>query len=258
MTWVLETSVFQESGPRLRVAVEAAGHAAVEWDDAWWASGAWAQVAADHVLFHGALANAARVHDELPWRPGSYCDAEAFRCTAWYERAHPWLLNQNWRVTTVAQLCDDRAGAADGLTNDGQVFVRPDSPLKPFSGRVLQVDQITPEALDHGYYYTDMNLPVLLAPVMSVSREWRFVVAHGAVVAGCEYEASSRATQCGVVPNEVAILADAIAEQMEPPADVYVLDLGESEGAVRLLELNPFGGADLYDCDPHAVVGALA
>jgi len=30
------------------------------------------------------------------------------------------------------------------------------------------------------------------------------------------------------------------------------------DGALRVLELNPFSGADLYDCDPAAVVQAAS
>ncbi len=35
------------------------------------------------------------------------------------------------------------------------VFVRPDSPLEPFSGRVLERGRISLQALDHGFYYDD-------------------------------------------------------------------------------------------------------
>ena len=41
-------------------------------------------------------------------------------------------------------------------------------------------------------------------------------------------------------------------------ADVYVLDVCESDGRLRLLELNPFSGADLYACDAESVVSAVA
>ena len=37
-----------------------------------------------------------------------------------------------------------------------------------------------------------------------------------------------------------------------------MLDVCEAEGGLALLELNPFSGADLYACDPGAVVDAVA
>src|SRR3954447_10960778 len=51
--------------------------------------------------------------------------------------------------------------------------------------------------------------------------------------------------------------ASQVAEHLDPPEDVYVMDVCEVDGQLRLLELNPFSGADLYACDCHAVVAAV-
>ncbi len=258
-TWVLESSVFADSGPLLEAAVRELGHTVVAWDDDWWSSGQWPPLEGEAVVFHGSLANAARVHEELPWRPGSYCDASAFHCTAWYEAARPWLLHGEWRVASAEQLCDDPVAVTQGLTDaEGRVFVRPDSPLKPFSGRVLRAAEIEPAKLDHGYYFEDLTIPVVVAPVRSITREWRFVVVDKRVVAGCEYEASSRSPAGGGLADDASALAAQIAAAFPSPADVFVLDLCEVDGQLKLIELNPFGGADLYECDAAVVVGAVS
>ncbi len=49
-----------------------------------------------------------------------------------------------------------------------------------------------------------------------------------------------------------------IAAALEPPEPVYVLDVCECDGELHLLELNPFSGADLYDCDLDTIVRAVA
>ena len=41
-------------------------------------------------------------------------------------------------------------------------------------------------------------------------------------------------------------------------ASPLFLDVCECGGELRLLEVNPFGGADLYACDPFAVVDSLS
>ncbi|MGE0191585.1 MAG: ATP-grasp domain-containing protein [Planctomycetota bacterium] len=258
-TWVLETSVFAESGARLEAAVREAGHSAVAWDDDWWSSGGWPELQGERVVFHGSLGNAARVQAELPWRPGGYCDVGAFHCTAWYERARPWLLHAAWRAMTAEQLCSDPVSATDGLTDgEGCVFVRPDSPLKPFSGRVLPAAEIEPTRLDHGFYFDDLSISVIVAPVRLVTREWRFVVVRGQVVADCEYEESRRARSGGSLPDEVNALAVEVAASLDAPAAAFVLDLCEADGELKLIELNPFGGADFYDGDPSAIVRAVS
>ena len=134
------------------------------------------------------------------------------------------------------------------------VFVRPDSPLKPFSGRVLRRDQITLAALDHGFYYDDAELPVVVAPVRSVSREWRYVVAMKRVLAGSGYLADGRTAVQDDPGGSPWQFATEVAEGLLPPDAVYVLDVCESDGLLRLVELNPFSGADLYACNGLAIV----
>lgn len=64
--------------------------------------------------------------------------------------------------------------------------------LKPFSGRVIERDRLSLAALDFGFYFDDPSLPVVVAPVRRVHREWRYVVADGRIVAGSAYAADGR------------------------------------------------------------------
>ena len=41
---------------------------------------------------------------------------------------------------------------------------------------------------------------------------------------------------------------------MTAPDPVYVLDVCEADTGLRLLELNPFSGADLYACSGSEIV----
>ncbi len=247
MRWILEHGVFG-SGCDLGPAALAAGHRVSRWDDALWDDGPPSYPAP--VVFHGSLGNADRIRRTLTWAPGAYCDTTAFACTAWYPRARRWLLNADWT-------CMPANGLVATPPDLNPLFVRPDSPLKPFSGRVLQRAQLSLTALDHGYYYEDPSLPVIVAPVRPITAEWRYVVVGQQVVAGSAYQADGRAA----LPDEPGgapwRYAQQIALEMEPPEDVYVLDVCISAGELRLLELNPFSGADLYACDPRRVVAAV-
>lgn len=258
LTWVLETDVFASGHAAMEKAAHDAGHAVVHWNDDWWWSSGWPKLGDATVVFHGSLGNADRVRRELPWSPGAFCDTEAFRCSAWYDRASNWLLHQSWVHSTVEQLAAAPTDVLQTLGGASHVFVRPDSPLKPFSGRVLAVDAITPEALDHGYYYDDATIPVVAAPVRTVGREWRYVVVDGVVIAGSAYEAASRSAVPDDPGGEPWAFAQSIASELRPPEAVYVLDVCEADGRLHLLELNPFSGADLYACDRAAVVRAVA
>jgi ATP-grasp domain, R2K clade family 3 len=258
VTWVLEADVFPASHSRMLAAVRDVSAEAVLWRDEWLADESWPRLSGRVVIFHGSLGNAAVVAERLPWRPGSFCDAQGFRCSRWYPRADRWLLHRTWALSSVEELAttaDDvlaRIGAPEAF------FVRPDSPLKPFSGRVLQRDQISLAALDYGFYYEDKQLPVIVAPVRAVHREWRYVVVAGEVVAGSAYQANGRSSLPDEPSGEPWAFASAVARQIDAPQDVLVLDVCEADGGLFLLEINPFGGADLYACDRVAVVAAVS
>ena len=258
VTWILESDIFPNSHGRLREAVDAAGHRIVESRDDWWLHEPPEFDRMVPIVFHGSLGNAAVIEMKAIWFPGSFCPVNEFCCTAWYPRASPWLLHRDWRCLPANELIAGAADVAAEIGCDDRVFVRPDSPLKPFSGRVLNVNSISLKTLDHGFYYEDVTLPVVVAPVVDVGREWRFVVVEGLVVAGSGYDADTRrATDSGGdVPAR--LLANEVASTMLPPCPVYVLDICQVGDEFRLLEVNPFGGADLYDCDSEAIVETVS
>ncbi|MBT8495915.1 MAG: ATP-grasp domain-containing protein [Deltaproteobacteria bacterium] len=105
--------------------------------------------------------------------------------------------------------------------------------------------------------YEDDQLPVVVSAPKAVQREWRFVVGDGAVVAGCEYQESREGVGTDV-PDGARALAMRVAEADWQAAALYVVDVGDVDGDYRVMELNPLSGADLYHCDPAAVVEAAS
>lgn len=258
VVWVLESEVFPHSHIELRAAVQRAGQRLIEWDDHWWSSGRWPTIEESAVVFHGSLGNAARLAAASPWRPGAFCNSAAFHCSHWYPGAQAWLLNSDWRCLPADQFVAQANRVLAEIGAEDVVFVRPDSPLKPFSGRVLASRDISLAALDFGFYFDDPELPVIVAPTRSLLREWRYVVVSGVVVAGSAYAADGRQATPDDPTGEPWHFAAGVANTLPAPEDAYVLDVCESEQGLRLLELNPFSGADLYACDSAAVVDAIS
>ncbi|WP_345321573.1 ATP-grasp domain-containing protein [Novipirellula rosea] len=258
VTWILESDVFPNSHGRLRKAISDADHRIVDSQDDWWLHEPPDFDPETPVIFHGSLGNAAVIEMKAIGNPGSFCPVNEFCCTAWYPRASRWLMHQDWRCLPANELIANATDVAAGIGCLDRVFVRPDSPLKPFSGRVLDVDSISLKALDHGFYYEEDTLPVIVAPVVEVGREWRFVVVQGRVVAGSGYDAGTRRAVDSGGDVKARDLADEVASSMPSPCPVYVLDVCQVGGEYHLIELNPFGGADLYDCDAAAIVSAVS
>ncbi|MCB9693970.1 MAG: ATP-grasp domain-containing protein [Alphaproteobacteria bacterium] len=248
MLWLLEDVFAHDT---LADAARRAGHVVRAWDDAWWTEGLPSLLGP--LLFRGSLENADRLARRAVYSPGAYCHTAAFACSAWYGAVPDVLIQRNARFTTAQSLVHHPP-----VDLGERVFVRPDSPLKPFAGRVVEVRGLTLAALDHGFYYDDEELPVVVAPVRSLGREWRYVVVGGRVVAGSAYDPSTRAALPDTPGGEPWQLAASIASRLPDPDPAYVLDLAEADGELGLLELNPFSGADLYACDRDVVVREVA
>ena len=258
VTWVLESEIFPESHPPVRDAILRAGHEIVDWQDSWLSDRPPSRLSSSPTVFHGSFGNAAHVDNHFDWVPGSFCKTDRFLCSYWYDHKRQWLIHDQYTFTTVGELVENTRDIADSIGATCQVFVRPYSPLKPFSGRVVDTKNLSLRDLDHGFYYDDLTLPVVVAPIKAVGHEWRFVVVNGVIIAGSGYDASTRTAMPIELHDSVAEFAGSIAAETFAPFNVYILDVCECNGEFRLVEFNPFGGADLYACDPDAIIEAVS
>ncbi len=176
--------------------------------------------------------------------------ARSPRVSAWLPEVQELALNREVLFTTVAEV-------ASLDLPWSRVFVRPDSAMKPFAGRVLARGKIDAAALDHGFYYEDRGLPIVLSPAQEVGEEWRFVAVRRQLVAHSGYLAEGRAGEARAVPEGAAALASAAAARSPEPS--VVIDVcRRGSGDFALVEYNLLSGSDLYDCDAAAIVAALA
>jgi hypothetical protein len=79
------------------------------------------------------------------------------------------------------------------------------------------------------------------------------VVVDGAVVASSQYRYHGRLKVTGEVPAEVTAFAERDGRAVRP-APVFVLDVGEVEEGLRVVETNCFNSAGWYACDAAAIV----
>ncbi len=256
--WILERDMFHDKHERLATAIEKNGQEVISWNDDWWETSNLDSYNDEKVIFHGCLENAARICSETKWKPGAYCDVEAFNCSSWYSNAKKWLVNSEWVLTTVNDLVENPQEILQQIGVKDQFFVRPNSPLKPFSGRLIETKNLSLNALDHGFYYDDTSLQIIVSPCKNIGKEWRYIVAGNKVITGSGYIAETR-TEVAVDPKgDQWQFASKIAQEIDPPDDVYVMDVCLVDDELKLLELNPFSGADLYGCDRDIIVKSIS
>jgi hypothetical protein len=84
------------------------------------------------------------------------------------------------------------------------------------------------------------------------------VIVNRSVIAGSGYDPQTRKPVFVPLNSAAAAFASNVASGIPEPEAVYVLDVCECNGRLCLLELNLFGGADLYACDANAIIDSVS
>lgn len=258
LTWILEPNVFGKKFVEFENAIKNAGHNIIYWceeysnpvnvpDTLRWLQGP--------AVFYGSLGVAEHINSNWFFIPGTFGALDKFNCEVYYPKVLSWRFDCDYIFSTVGDICRSTDCLAE-LSRPKEVFIRPTSPLKQFSGRIIDTNNITLQALDYGYYYDNLDLKILIAPVQKIFCEWRIVVIDHKVITGCSYSADTRESNYNKIINEVLEFAQKIAIDIKF-SSAYILDICESEDGLKLLELNPFSGSDLYDCDYTLIVKAI-
>lgn len=257
MLWLLEEGIYGDEHPLLHV-VRRAGDNVIH--------GSLFKGARDvegPVMFHGSLNTALELRGHLRGSPGVLCNVTDHTFTNTQRQLGSLLLNHDAKLMTVKDLVDRQHGVAETL-DAAEVFVRPDSPLKQFSGRVVKLDSHLSWAdLDFGFYYEDPLLPIVVSPAKIVKREWRFVVCllgdKRQLVDGCQYDATTRGKmKRGIIPAGVLDVASRATQQLSMSDAAYMLDVCETDAGYFVVETNPFSGSDIYGCRTDYIVSILS
>ena len=110
-----------------------------------------------------------------------------------------------------------------------------------------------------GFYEFPANSLVVVSSPKTIINEWRFVVANGKVVAGCQYKHGDDFDYRPDYDGNAFDLATSIAAIDYEPDPVWVMDICKiSDNSYHLLEIGGFSFADLYACNMPDVVAAAS
>jgi hypothetical protein len=210
----------------------------------------------DCVLGYGTFPFARQIQLHRYWVPGAWCDPEQLDCAAYFARFGKFLLNQPYALLPGVEAIRIQDWLFNVFGQDDAVFVRPAGCHKLFTGRCVNRADFA-IALAPARY--DPATLVVVAAPREIGREWRLVAAEGRVVAASQYaELGSKSLETGC-PGEVTSFAEAmLAEVRWQPDPIFMLDVCESGGRLRLVEVNGFSCSWLYRCDLPAVVAAAS
>jgi hypothetical protein len=211
------------------------------------------------VIAHGDIELVTRVHRERRWTPGAFCMVENFFWSSYVCWCGEYLLNRDYVMLPFGDLDRRRDFLFGALGRDERIFLRPDSPLKLFTGQVASSQTWAADLEFMGFYEFPPSSLVVVSSPKEIVTEWRFVVAGGKIVAGCQYKRHDQLEYLPEYEDGALCLAETIASLGHEPDPVWVLDICKTaDGDYRLLEIGGFSFSDLYACDKKAIVAAVS
>lgn len=211
------------------------------------------------VVSHGDIELTTRIQQEGRWRPGAFCTVENFFCSSYLSWCGKYWLNADYKMLPFGELHRQQDILFETFGRGGRVFIRPDSPLKLFTGQVVTRDTFETDLEFMGFYEFPASSPVVVSSPKRIAKEWRFVVAAGEVVAGCLYQEADEQVYRSEYDSLAFELAGEIASLGYAPDPVWVVDICmTSDNVYHLLEVGGFSFADLYACNMDDVVRAVS
>jgi hypothetical protein len=211
------------------------------------------------VVAHGDIELVTRIRQERRWTPGAFCTVENFFCSSYACQYGKYLLNRDYVMLPFGELDRRKEFLFETFGRDGRIFVRPDSPLKLFTGQVASRETFAADLEYMGFYEFPPSSIVLVSSPRTIVAEWRFVVARGRVVAGCTYKRDGQLEYLPEYDERAFELAVTIAAIDYEPDPVWVMDLCKTDDAAyHLLEIGGFSFSDLYACNKRDIVAAAS
>lgn len=216
------------------------------------------------VVFRGSL-NIGKKARQQAWYPGVICHPKNFNCSTYYTYWGKWMLNKDYWMMPIAELSlkkDFILDCLEGLycpyyAKDKEVFIRPDSGMKQFTGGVFNLNDLS------SLKDIEPSTLVLVAPIKQVNREWRFVVCDNKVITGSQYYEKGKYVNkpdsyasYSYYTTALSYLSHVLAQISWQPDSIYTVDICESEGEFNVLELNSFSCSNLYGIKLSKIVEA--
>ncbi len=265
--WLLDASVFATYHDELAGAVVRNGflvksinrpNPPYRWDDTQ-SSYRDAFPAGTCVVAHADIDLVTRVQRDALWRPGAFATVDHFFCSHYFPHYREHLLNSDHAFLPFRDLSTRSMELFDRFGRDGRIFVRPDSPLKLFTGLLVSRDTFEKDLEFMAFYEFPVESLVVVSSPKSINKEWRFVIADQRIVASSEYKDGETLIARAGADDAAVALAHTILQCDFAPDPVWVMDICETaDHKFYLLEVGGFSFSDLYACDKDAVVRAVS
>lgn len=161
-----------------------------------------------------------------------------------------WFLNDASIMTTWGQFKHD-SNRFFNLYDADSLFIRPDNGTKTFTGQVIRRVNIMEQIQFLEKYSSVANETLIwVGDEKNIDREYRFWISAGKVVTWSEYNwDKSHVTNIDPPTKIIIDMAEQVAKYSWQVDRIYTVDITEYLGFAKIIELNSFSCAGLYNCD---------
>lgn len=266
VNWIIEDGIFDDAIKPLEKEIQYQGHS-VNVIDYLGGYANYEKFFPDNecILFYGSLKAASRILGDktrrgFPWIPGLIGTMTNYYCAHYFSYLGQWLLNSSYCILPLSELSRRLANNNDKiikslLSQEDRLFIRPNSPLKPFTGEVYLSEQLSDLKgfmSRNGLHSREML--VVIAPVAEIEAEWRVVICEGRVLTASQYQKAGQPYYQSGMPHEIQALAEEIAQCGWQPDPIWILDLCWSNRKPYLMEIGTLSCSSFYKCDLALIV----
>lgn len=209
----------------------------------------------DCVIAYGSIEFVQEVRNRTSWIPGVWFDPKMFKCSMYYSYFGNYALNSQYILLPLEELKRQKDYIFRLFGDkDGEIFIRPDSSLKEFTGHVAHYDDFEQKLQRMSYGKLEKHLLVMVSKVTSVQEEYRFIVANRKILDGCIYMFNGQHDEREGYPQEAYDLCQRIADEEWRPASVFVVDICKSNDKYYLMEINAFNSSGNYRLNLEKIV----
>lgn len=135
------------------------------------------------------------------------------------------------------------------LSFDTDKFVKPTTDMKAFNAGILEAGLPLKNYIENGFHRNNyMDEQVLIGKCIHISGEYRFICIGNEIVGASRYQQNGRLVTNKDIPQDVYDKAIEYSK-LYHPADIFTMDLCETNDGIKIVEYNCWNCSGLYDMD---------
>lgn len=202
------------------------------------------------VIFFGTINMANWCRKKTKWL-GVWFDPDEFNCSKYYCRFGEYLINSDYLFMPLSEFLRRSTEFFDYFGDE--IFIRPNSGTKSFTGNILTRNKIENEIKSLSRVPLDDQM-VVLSSKKEIGQEYRLFVFDNKIVAYSQYHENGCLLTLPEVPPSVMSYAESIVNHVD--FGNYVLDIGVMGDRIGVVELNSVTCSGMYDCDVGVIIDA--